>query len=297
MLDRISRITAVSCLFALPVCAQLRPVTALETLAPRGQTLLQSAKTVSVKSDDSSNPRRAPLLSPFASLLVPGTGQALMQQPRSVGYLVIEGFLVLQAVRAQHDVNVSKAHFRSIAANVARASFANDRPPGPWEYYETLEEFSASGAYDLGGAKFSPETDETTYNGLKWLQARQTYWNDARVTPAETSPEYQKAIGFYKSHAVQGSFRWSWRDHQLEQSEYIQTIKEANSSKQRFVSEFGLIAANHLISMIDAYINVRLRRTGAAGLGLTMNADLRPVGDPILRQYGSALRFTLALPH
>ena len=246
---------------------------------------------------DNPKSQKAPLLAPLASLALPGSGQGLMRQQRAVGYLVLEGFLALQAVRTQREVNQARANFRSIAANVARASFATVRPNGPWDYYETLEEFSASGSYDLAVAgKFTPETDETTYNGLRWLQARQTYWANAETAPAQSSPEYQRAISYYQSHAVQGSFRWTWRDHQLEQAAYIQTIKEANRTKQRYVSEIGVIAANHLISMIDAYITLRVRRFGGAGLGASLKLELQPVGDPRLRQYGSVLKLTVPLP-
>ncbi|MDQ6611282.1 MAG: hypothetical protein M3Y64_02525, partial [Gemmatimonadota bacterium] len=166
MLAHLLRVAAVSIVWALPLCAQLRPMPSGAVHSPTHNDPAQLDRDREPRVDDA-KARRAPLLAPLASLLMPGSGQALMRQQRSVGYLVVEGFLVLQAVRAQHDVNLAKANFRSIAANIARAGFGADRPNGPWDYYETLEEFSASGSYDLGGARFSPETDETTYNGLK----------------------------------------------------------------------------------------------------------------------------------
>jgi hypothetical protein len=215
----------------------------------------------------------------LASFVVPGSGQALLGQTRSLGYVVAEGFLILRAVRAHRDADNSRTEYRRLASDVARAGFGTDRPNGSWDYYERLEEYAASGAYELTpGGKFAPETDPETFNGRQWLQARQTYWNDPDTPPAETSDEYRRAIAFYQTRAYQGSFLWSWRDHQLEQTAYIQTIKEANRSKQQLVSAVGLVAANHLVSLVDAYINVRVRRYGGAGLAdVRLRTEFQPV--------------------
>jgi hypothetical protein len=62
-----------------------------------------------------------------------------------------------------------------LAADVARKPFGGAQPVGAWEYYEAMEKYLASGVFDrVPGGAVDPETDETTYNGARWLLARQT---------------------------------------------------------------------------------------------------------------------------
>ena len=244
--------------------------------------------------------RRATWWAPVASALLPGSGQALLRQQRSLAYVVAEVFMVIQASRVQTDFGEARKRYRNIAADVARLPFGTDRPVGPWEYYETLASpnVTASGSYDLAiGGKFTPEPDEATYNGRQWLLARELYWSSPLEKPAENSAEYQKALLFYQARAVQGSFRWSWRDNQNAKELYVQTIKEANHSKQQGVSMVGLVAANHLLSLVDAYITVRLRRYGGAGIvNASINSEIRPSGTPGDNSVAAAMNVSLPIP-
>ncbi len=231
----------------------------------------------------------APWWAPLASGVVPGAGQFALGQQRSVAYLVVEGYLLLQAVSARRDGDRDRDAYRALAANVARSAFGGDRPLGPWEYYETMERFLESGLFDrVPGGAVDPETDATTFNGARWLLARETFWRDPNVAPPVSSPEYQRAMAFYVERAVGDAFRWSWRDAQLEQGVYRDVIASANRRYQRAVTMTGLLGANHLISLIDAYVNVRVRRYGGAGMGglrvSSVHSQLRPVGDPALGQ-------------
>ena len=240
---------------------------------------------------------RAPWWAPVLSGVVPGAGQFALGQQRSVGYLVAEGYLMLQQVRARRDANRDRDAYRALAFDVARQPFGGERPRGSWDYYESMEKFLESGAFDrIPGGAIDPETDETTYNGARWLLARETYWLNPDVAPAVGSPEYQRALASYLSRAVPAAYRWSWRDAQLQQDVYAQTIASANRSVQRAVNYMGLIGANHLVSLIDAYVSVRVRRFGGAGVaGVTLSSIhtvVEPVGDPRdgRRQVRTAIR-------
>ena len=213
--------------------------------------------------------------------------------------MVAEGYLILQQVRARRDANRDRDAYRALAFNVARQPFGGERPRGSWDYYESMEKFLESGAYDrIPGGAIDPETDETTYNGARWRLARETYWLTPNVAPAVGSPEYQRALAFYLSRAVPAAYRWSWRDAQLQQDVYAQTIASANRSVQRAVNYMGLIGANHLVSLIDAYVSVRVRRFGGAGVGglrvSSLHTVVEPVGDPRAgrRQVRTAIRLT-----
>jgi hypothetical protein len=232
---------------------------------------------------------------------VPGAGQFVLGQQRSVGYLVAEGYLLLQQIRARRDANRERDAYRTLAFEVARSPFGGERPRGSWSYYESMEQYLESGAFDrVPGGALDPETDETTYNGARWLLARETYWLNPAVPPAVGSPEYQRALAFYQSRAVPDAYRWSWRDARLQQDVYAQTIASANRGVQRAVNYAGLVGANHIVSLIDAYVSVRIRRFGGAGVaGLSVESihtAVEPVGDPRdgRRQWSSAIRLVPA---
>lgn len=286
------------CLTASVALAQGgRPVALRVAMAP-AMTRADSASAPAVSQAwRPTSGSRAPWWAPVLSGVVPGAGQFAMGQQRSVGYLVAEGYLILQQVRARRDANRDRDAYRALAFDVARQPFGDERPRGSWDYYESMEKYLESGAFDrIPGGAIDPETDETTYNGARWLLARETYWLNPAVAPAVGSAEYQRALAFYRSRAVPAAYQWSWRDAQLQRDVYAQTIASANRSGQRAVNYVGLIGANHLASLIDAYVSVRVRRFGGAGVvGMTMESIhtvVEPVGDPRYgrRQVRTAVR-------
>lgn len=250
--------------------AGLEPAGVLETVAAEIDSARPAEGVVKGHSVLPAQPSSAPApwWAPLASAALPGSGQYALKQQRSVAYLVAEAFLVVQYLAARRDGNGERDAYRSLAADVARKPFGGARPLGSWDYYENLEKFLESGAYDrVAGGAVDPEADPTTYNGARWLLARQTYWRDANVAPAAGSSEYQNALTFYMRSAVRDEYRWSWRDAQLQQDLYRQTISSANRSYQRAVNMLGVVAVNHLASLIDAYVSVRVRRFGGVGAG------------------------------
>lgn len=201
---------------------------------------------------------------PLASAVVPGTGQALLGQSRFIAYLAVEGYAILEYLDQRSAQNRATSRYESLAGNIARSLFPGPYPVGPWAYYESMEHFKESGVFNLtpGGA-FTPEADVTTYNGASWLLARQTYWNDPNVQPALTSSEYVKAFAFYTARAVQPQFRWSWTNAQLEWDVYQQTIEERNQAARDARMNLGILLANHILSMVDSYVTLRVH----GGLG------------------------------
>lgn len=266
-----------------PVALQQRQVT-LSTGQPVSTLYGPSgAHVVGGGPDD----RPAPWWAPLASGTVPGAGQFALKQQRSVAYLVAEAFLVVQYLASRRDGNRERDAYRALAVSVARKPFGGSQL-GSWEYYERLEQFLESGAFDrIPGGAVDPETDASTFNGFRWQLARETFWRDPKVAPAVSSAEYQRALAFYEQQAVSDAYRWSWRDAQLQQDVYVQTIRSANRSDQRAVNMLGIVAVNHLASLIDAYISVRLRRFGTGGKagvgmalgGITTRYDITPLGQ------------------
>jgi hypothetical protein len=217
-----------------------------------------------------------PWTAPIASAILPGAGQAVLHQQRFLAYLAVEGFVWLQYLKDQRDWRQQRAAYRNLAAQVARSPFTSNAPVGTWPYYEEMEHYLESGVYSLSGSSTNvqPETDESTFNGAMWLLARQNFWPNPAVAPPVNSPQYQQALQFYESRAVQPGYRWSWRNAQLEQDLYRRTINKANDAVRRATSDLGIILANHVLSTVDAFATLQLRVTAGAGsdyrVGLTV---------------------------
>ena len=174
-------------------------------------------------------------------------------------YLAAEAFVLSRFLQLTHDAHRGADRYRTLAYAVARRGFAAMRRDTVFEYYETMEKFTASGEFDRDpGPGLAPEDDATTYNGSMWLLARRTFWSDPNTPPPPTSPEYQLALQFYRTHAVGPDFRWSWRDAPLEQQEFRATIRSSDDAYRRAQNQLGLLLANHLVSAIDALISSRL---------------------------------------
>jgi hypothetical protein len=210
---------------------------------------------------------------PLASLLVPGTGQLLAHQDRGAVYLAAEVYLVSRFLQLDREAMAEAQRFQNLAFDVARRTYGPVRRDTIFEYYEQMERFAESGAYDADpGGAFAPETDSVTYNGSVWLLARRTYWEDPNVPPDPTSPQYWKALQFYQARAVGPSFQWSWRDHSLEHEVFRDYIKRSDNAFRRAQNQIGLVLANHVLSAVDALISARL--SAATGRSAQMQTSV-----------------------
>jgi len=223
---------------------------------------------------------------PLASLLLPGTGQLLAHQDRGAVYLAAEVYLVSRFLQLDHEAVAEAQRFQNLAFDVARRSFGPLRRDTIFEYYEQMERFAESGAYDKDpGPALLPETDPNTYNGSMWLLARQTYWEDPNVPPDPKSPQYWNALQFYQARAVGPNFLWSWRDHSLEHEVFRDYIKRSDNAFRRAQNQIGLLLANHVLSAVDALISARL--SVAAGRAAEMRTSFDLSGR-------SEVRFSIA---
>jgi hypothetical protein len=204
--------------------------------------------------------KAAPWYAPLASLAVPGLGQTLLHQNRGLGYFAVELYSFLGYRTETIEADRGRDRYRSLARDVARAFFGPNRPDGPWAYYEAMEKFDASGAFDrIPGGDVDPEVDVTTFNGSIWKLARDTFWPDPNVTPPLNSPAYINAVNMYSQRAVQPAFQWSWQNAALEHDLYKRSISLSNDSFRRAREQLGILVANHLLSMADAFATIRVR--------------------------------------
>lgn len=225
---------------------------------------------------------------PLASALVPGAGQKLLGQDRFVAYLAVEGFALISFVNQDAEATRERNRSRALAHEVARALFPGDRPVGSWEYYELMEKAAwiESGVYNrFPGGEFSPEADRTTYNGWLWFDIRQRFWRDPNVEPDHASAEYRNALNEYLARGIRPEYRWSWRNAQLEQDVFRASIRHKNAAARAARTQLAVLAANHLLATIDAFVTLRLR--GGAGAGGGSTALVATVPWPSLGRTGT----------
>lgn len=236
-----------------------------------------SATRVAVRRD-SANHGPSLLTATVASAILPGAGQAILRSRRAIIYSGAEVIGLVAYSSQQRKGNRERDTYRELARTVARAQFNPNGPVGNWDYYERMEKFAASGAFDaIPGGTLDPEPDETTYNGAMWLLARQTFWRDPNSPPAPTSAEYQSAISFYKQRAVNDDMRWSWLGTGDALQQYRRAIAQSNSAFKRAEQTIGLVIANHFLSAVDAFVSVKMRARKETDGRLTLTAAL-PLG-------------------
>lgn len=254
----------------------------LAPTAANGQSLAAARSGLSSLADSSrsasSERPRSVLLATAASAVIPGAGQALLGSRRAIAYGVAEVAGIVVYSVEQRDGNRQRNLYRELSRNVARAQFVPDGPAGNWDYYERMEKYPASGAFDaVPGGGVDPETDQSTYNGFIWLLARQTYWRDPGASPSPASPEYQSALAFYLKRAVPSEMRWSWLTSPEGFQQYKHAIAGSNSAFRRAEQTAGLVIANHFLSAVDAFVSVRLRARQSADGTMSVTAGI-PIG-------------------
>ena len=196
----------------------------------------------------------------LASAILPGAGQAILRQKRSVIYLALEAAGVGYYVSRRRDGDRARDRYRRLSRTVARAAYSPDGPAGSWDYYERMEKYVESGVYEIvPGGNVDPETNVETFNGAIWLLARQTYWRDANAPPAVESAEYRAALEFYMSRAVRPEYRWSWSADPEAFMQYRLAIASSNSAFRHAEQIVSVVLANHFLSAVDAYASVKLR--------------------------------------
>lgn len=247
-----------------------------------GQSVAAARSGVSSQDDSSQSEStarpRSVLLTTVASAVVPGAGQALLGSRRAIAYGVAEVAGLVVYSMEQRDGSRQRDRYRELSRSVARAQFISNGPAGNWDYYERMEKYAASGAFDaVPGGSIDPETDQSTYNGSMWLLARQTYWRDPGASPSPASPEYQSALAFYLKRAIPPEMRWSWLASPEGFQQYKRAIAGSNSAFKRAEQTAGLVIANHILSAVDAFVSVRLRARQSADGRISVTAGI-PIG-------------------
>lgn len=218
----------------------------------------------------------------FASLLVPGAGQALLGDGRWVVYGALETWSWLRYFDHHgHGGDVAN-RYRDLAWSVARRVSTGPRRDGQFEYYEAMTKFAASGAYDLSPERpgVQPETDTETFNGTQWALARSIFLPGGSAD--EDSPAYAQALAYYRERAIPPDLAWSWGDNGLEQQVFADLISESDEAYRTARTMLGIVLANHLFSAVDALITARLRMGGDDALRFRLHGGVDPADGSFL---------------
>lgn len=249
-------------------------VLAIMIMIAPGSVRAQSAVTVGV-SVDRGKSATAPSLPglripvrdsawwvPLASGVIPGYGQILLGQDRFVPYLAVEAYALAGYMSRKATFIRERSRYQALARDIARAFVPGSEALGTWDYYEAMEKHLESGVYNRtpGTGPFSPEIDTSTFNGAIWLKARQlSQWPNPNIEPDRASAPYRAAMAFYATHAVTPEYRWTWRNAQLEWDQYRQSIRRGNDASREARHYIAAVAVNHVLSMLDAFVTLRLR--------------------------------------
>jgi hypothetical protein len=206
-------------------------------------------------------PGKASLL----SALVPGGGQWLMGRERWIPYAAVEVWAWSQFLQRRSEGRDLQRRYRDLAWLVARRVSAGTRTEAGWDYYEALNKFRSSGAYDMDPQNpgIQPETNPETFNGSIWVLARALFLPGDPDTPVDRNSEsYQNAIRYYQSRAYRPDLAWNWGGSQLHREEYAYLIRASDENLRRSTTMIGVILANHLLSAVDALVTGRLGLLG-----------------------------------
>jgi hypothetical protein len=199
------------------------------------------------------------------SAIVPGATQRILGQERWIAYIALEAWGWVQFFDRRNRGKDLQERYRDLAWDVARRISQGPRVDGDFEYYEALTKFEASGAFDRDPQRtgIQPETDTTTFNGSIWKLARDIFFPaEGNGIPAEDTPEYARAIGYYRERSYAARFAWNWGGNTLQQATFVDLIADSDENLRRSTTMIGLLIANHLISAVDGVISTRLRAMG-----------------------------------
>lgn len=194
-------------------------------------------------------------ISPIASAVIPGSGQWLLGQNRSLAYLAVEAIAWWRYSIDVHERSLQEERFKDIARRVARAQFSSTLPDTDWKFYEMMRDYSESGQYSMNATgPVKPDTDRTTFNGSRWALAQ------------ATNATYADALAEYERTAYKPEFLWSWKNARFQYDIFKRYTEKRNDADRAATRDLLVIGANHIISMVDAFTTMRLQvRTEADG--------------------------------
>lgn len=211
------------------------------------------------------------------SLAVPGLAQYRQGKRRWLLYAGTELLSAFFYLDTRTDARRARTAYRDFAWTRARQGISSEpRRDGDFEYYETLSQWAASGAWDRDPARdgLQPESDRGTYNGWVWGLATEIFNVDA--ADPEASPGYGRALDYYRDRGYGPPLLWIWHGGTADRNDFGAMIGESDRLAADARRALWILTANHLFSAVDGFITARLAATGPGGdLGLVVTVPFR----------------------
>jgi hypothetical protein len=212
----------------------------------------------------------------FFSALLPGSGQLYQGQNRGYAYIAAEVASIAGWVVFRNQGQDREDEFIDFAWVHARENVSSRNVRGSDEYYEHVEKWVKSGEfdtdrnYDLNDPfTIDPWTDQETFNGDAWRIATINFFEpDSLNELVGTRADSLAALQFYAERAFQNDFYWDWTknntvdNYRALQNEYKDQRDESNTAFQRATFSLVFLMANHVISVVDAFMSSRIRIPG-----------------------------------
>ena len=196
------------------------------------------------------------------SALLPGLGQRKLGKGRWLAYLAVEGAVWIGYGNARWSATDERDQYQDLAWDVAR-TFNGVRIDGDFPYYETMEKFLTSGAFDTDPVALGiqPQMDPSTFNGRTWSLATEIHFPPGS-NPLPGDPAYEAALADYRVRAYDERFEWTWAGQSVAWTDYMDLIESSDGSFRRASQFLGVIIANHLLSAVDAFVTARVQGSG-----------------------------------
>jgi hypothetical protein len=198
-----------------------------------------------------------PVVPAVLSAVVPGSGQLTLGQRRGWLYLGLELVAWLGYADRRGAAAAFRDRYRDVAWEHARRQ-EGPRQGGGFEYYETLTQWTRSGAFDGDAAvqDLQPETDPATFNGSIWERARGLFMSSGSGG-GPSDPGYEAAVQYYRERAYDERFLWDWSDDPDARRRFVSLIDASDVRARQATTVLGLVIANHLIAAADGFLSAR----------------------------------------
>jgi hypothetical protein len=217
------------------------------------------------------------------SALLPGSGQLYQGQNRGYLYIAAEVASITGWALFRNKGNDTREEFIDFAWVNARENVSSQNLRGDDDYYEHLARWDRSGVfskdpnYDIDDPfTILPEDDPGTWNGEQWRIASINHF-EPDSTGAYTigsRADSLAALQQYSGRAYEEQFYWDWtgqvqgelRDnYRALQNQYLDLRDDSNLAFQRATASLVLLMANHVISVVDAFISAKVELPGGDG--------------------------------
>ena len=255
-----------------------------------------------VISSASSEPGRGVRYKPVLfSALLPGSGQIYQGQNRGYLYIATEVASIAGWMVFRNKGKDVREEYIDFAWVNARENISSHNVRGDDDYYEHIArwiksgEFDADRNYDLDDPfTIDPWTESGTWNGEQWRIATINYFepDSSGEYTIGTRADSLAALQYYAGRAYQEDFYWDWTNAGLEpnalalQNQYLDLRDESNLAFQHATLSLVVLMANHVVSVIDAFISAKIELPGGEGDNRT-KFDLKFKGGPKMFPGGS----------